>query len=117
MKYLKPFNESDIGLNKTSNTEYTASGFIGKLKRLNFINGSLYPEKGEKGSLFTGSKDGYNVRVMVDKSQNVLDNTFDINVSNPNDSSTKGFNSYDEDSDAVDIYFKDIITIIKDLNN
>jgi hypothetical protein len=110
MRYLKPFNESN------TDNQYTAGKLIDKLKRINFINGSLYPEHGDKGALFTGHKEGYNVRVIINGNKSVLDNTFDINVSNPNDLSTKGFNSFDEDSDAVDIYFKDIETIIKDLN-
>jgi len=116
MKHIKSFNESILESDVSNNNQYTASKLIDKLKRINFINGTLLTEKGEKGVLYTGVRDGYNIRVIINSKNNILDNTFDINISNSKDLSTKGFNSYDEDSDAVDIFFKDILTIVKDLN-
>jgi hypothetical protein len=115
MKYLILFNESN-GITQTNTTSYTASKLIDKLKRLNYINGSLTPEHGDKGGLYTGIKTGYNIRIILSGDKSALDRTFDINVSNKDALSTKGFNSFDEDSDAVDISFKDIGVIIKDLN-
>ena len=81
---------------------YTSANFADKLEKMGFIwkNGS------------------YKAEVLIKGDGDEFDRMFEIPVyGDPDDVSVWGTNMYEEEADTMEIYFKDIEAILKDLNS